>query len=156
RAAARRHADGHPARLPSRRLDPRRDRLLLAGAWHAALRGDRRPRSAARPGRRALRGPGVPCDQSRGRPSLRRPRPADSAHRMRLAAWVAGLEAADGLARLRPGDRQWLPARIWRRVGRDPVAIAAIVTIVVVVLAAVLAPMLAPYEPTRVNPRLRL
>jgi peptide/nickel transport system permease protein len=59
-------------------------------------------------------------------------------------------------ARLRPGDRQSLTGRIWRRLRRDPLAIAAIVTIAVVVLAAILAPTLAPYEPTRVNPRLRL
>jgi peptide/nickel transport system permease protein len=44
----------------------------------------------------------------------------------------------------------------WRRLRRDPVLLASLVIILAVIVAAVLAPLLAPYDPTRVDPRIRL
>ncbi len=43
-----------------------------------------------------------------------------------------------------------------RRLRRDPVLLAALMVILAVIVAAVLAPLLAPYDPTRVDPRIRL
>ncbi|HKX18597.1 MAG TPA: ABC transporter permease, partial [bacterium] len=44
----------------------------------------------------------------------------------------------------------------WRRLRRDPVLGVALGVLVVVVTGAALAPLLAPYDPTRVDPRVRL
>lgn len=44
----------------------------------------------------------------------------------------------------------------WRWLRRDPVLLASLVIILAVIVAAVLAPLLAPYDPTRVDPRIRL
>jgi peptide/nickel transport system permease protein len=61
--------------------------------------------------------------------------------------------AGDSTRRL--GDVRGLGAR-GRRLHRDPVLLGALVVILAVVVAATLAPLLAPYDPTRVDPRIRL
>ena len=39
-------------------------------------------------------------------------------------------------------------ARIWRRLAKDPLALAGLVTVAAVIVAAIAAPMLAPFNPT--------
>lgn len=69
-------------------------------------------------------------------------------------AALAGFGAA-APERRRPGARG-VTAVVRGRLARDPVLGAALTVIVIVVAAAALAPRLAPYDPTQVNPRVRL
>ena len=54
------------------------------------------------------------------------------------------------------GAGRGLGALAWRRLRRDPVLAVALGVIMVVAAAAALAPLLAPYDPTHVDPRVRL
>jgi peptide/nickel transport system permease protein len=65
------------------------------------------------------------------------------------------MAAALGANRPR-GDARAFGALVRRRLREDPVLLAALGVILMVVVAAVLAPRLAPYDPTRVDPRIRL
>ena len=68
---------------------------------------------------------------------------------------VAGMSAAPSAKR--PLDTaRGFGALVWRRLRWDPVLLVALGVILVVVVSAVLAPRLAPYDPTRVDPRIRL
>ena len=55
-----------------------------------------------------------------------------------------------------PGETRGFGALGRRRLRRDPVLRAALAVIVAVIVAAAVAPLLAPYDPTRVDPRIRL
>jgi len=55
-----------------------------------------------------------------------------------------------------PSSARHPAASAWWRIRRDPVALAATTVILLVILAAILAPLLAPFDPTRVDPRIRL
>ncbi len=68
---------------------------------------------------------------------------------------IAGLSASRGPGRT-PGETRGFRVLGRRRLRRDPVLRAALVVIVAVIVAASLAPLLAPYDPTRVDPRIRL
>lgn len=54
------------------------------------------------------------------------------------------------------GNPRGFGALVWRRLRWDPVLLAALGVLLVVVVAVVLASRLSPYDPTRVDPRIRL
>jgi peptide/nickel transport system permease protein len=56
----------------------------------------------------------------------------------------------------RPRFNRAFRSLAWRRVRADPVLAAALWVIAVVIAAAVFAPAISPYDPTHVNPRVRL
>ncbi len=147
RRAHRARGDGASARLHARRLDPDRDRVLLAGLGLPAQFGDLPARPAAAAGHDPDPGAVLRLPQSAGRHRASRDR---SAHQAGLAderASVVRHRRCRAAGRARDQGARLCWATVGRRIARDKVSMACALVLLLIFLSAVLAPWLGLEDP---------